>query len=291
MNLSLYDIYTLIMGIILIAGAVISLKKKLWIFFGISLSIVCLMTPLTNIATPKEGIVGSLAYLAIFLFIHWCQIKKIKRKQKKIREYQQSEYYKQTNNDYEAVTINDKGKYGELLIYDELRPLEGKGARFIFNAYLPKDEDNTSEVDVIVISKSGLFVIESKNYSGWIFGDANRKMWTQTLQSGEKNQFYNPIWQNQSHCKYLASFLNIDDSKIISYIVFSNRCEFKKVPDNTSTYRIIHRKHLPHYVEEDMERRENQFTLEEVNIIFNKLFPLTQVSDDIKQEHINNIKA
>ena len=71
--------------------------------------------------------------------------------------------------------------------------------------------------------------------------------------------------------------------------MFSNRCEFKKVPDNTSTYRIIHRKHLLHYVEEDMERRGNLFTQDEVDIIFNKLFPLTQVSDEVRQQNINNL--
>ena len=78
--------------------------------------------------------------------------------------------------------------------------------------------------------------------------------------------------------------------KIISYIVFSDRCEFKTIPDNTNEYRIIHREHLLHYIKEDMERNDGFFTIDQVNYIYSKLLPLTQVDDQVKQEHIKEIK-
>lgn len=49
-----------------------------------------------------------------------------------------------------------------------------------------------TEVDLIYINTSGIYVIESKNYSGWIFGDFKQKYWTQTFKT-EKHKFYNPV--------------------------------------------------------------------------------------------------
>ena len=53
-----------------------------------------------------------------------------------------------------------------------------------------------------MIHEKGIFVIESKNYSGWIFGNERDKKWTQVLANGDKNYFFNPILQNKIHIKY-----------------------------------------------------------------------------------------
>ena len=67
----------------------------------------------------------------------------------------------------------DKGKLGEYLTYKYLRSAEKNGAKFLFNIYIPKDEGETTETDMLMICSKGLFVFESKNYSGWIFGSEN----------------------------------------------------------------------------------------------------------------------
>ena len=117
--------------------------------------------------------------------------------------YYSSTYYMQTTAPYLEVTT-DKGKYGEYLIYDCLKYYENTGAKFLFNCYLYKDNGQTTEIDVIMIHSSGIFVFESKNYSGWIFGNEKASTWTQTLAVGrgkpaEKEHFYNPIRQNELH--------------------------------------------------------------------------------------------
>jgi hypothetical protein len=81
-------------------------------------------------------------------------------------------------------TIFDKGRNGEYQIYKRLRNHENKGGKFLFNCYLPKENGETTEIDVLLINKNGIFVFESKNYSGWIFGDEKSKNWTQTLPQG-----------------------------------------------------------------------------------------------------------
>ena len=63
------------------------------------------------------------------------------------------------------------GEIGEYLIWKELKSFERKGGRFLFNLYIPKANDETTEIDVVLIHPKGFFVIESKNYNGWIFGN------------------------------------------------------------------------------------------------------------------------
>lgn len=78
---------------------------------------------------------------------------------------------------------------------------------------------------MILIHESGIYVFESKNYGGWIFGDERQHYWTQTLPLGrgrsQKNRFYNPIRQNKGHIKWLSNYLNLDTKFFYSYIVFS----------------------------------------------------------------------
>lgn len=101
------------------------------------------------------------------------------------KKYEQTEYFKQTHNSYWSVR-SDKGLYGEYCTYKYLKPLTGY-KRFLFNCYLPKSNAEKTEVDVILIHESGIYVLESKNYSGWIFGTETKPYWTQTL-PGERGR-------------------------------------------------------------------------------------------------------
>ena len=65
------------------------------------------------------------------------------------------------------------GEHGEKLTERELKfvRLLGRKGKILRNVYIPKDNGETTEIDVVYITQKGIFVIESKNYSGWIFGD------------------------------------------------------------------------------------------------------------------------
>ena len=101
----------------------------------------------------------------------------------------------------------------------------------VFNNTLIPSGSTQTQVDHIIVSKYGIFVVETKNIKGWIFGDANAENWTQVLYN-KKSHFQNPLRQNSLHTRRLAAFLEIDESKIHSVIVFW-RGEFKnKMPEN-----------------------------------------------------------
>ena len=98
--------------------------------------------------------------------------------------YVNSTYYKITKKPVLAMRT-DVGSYGEYCIFKLLKSYESQGAKFLFNVYLPKGENETTEIDVLMICSQGIYVFESKNYSGWIFGNEKYKMWTQTLPQGK----------------------------------------------------------------------------------------------------------
>lgn len=183
----------------------------------------------------------------------------------------------------------DKGAYGEYLteyIFGKNK-LDGYG-KILHNIYIPY-KGKTSEIDILLVHEKGIFIFESKNYSGWIFGSDNQLNWTQMLNKNTKNKFYNPIKQNANHIKALSEYLKIDTILMKSYIVFSEHCELKKIPRDTEEYTILRRHHLLKALQKDIENKKVIFTHQEINIIIDSLNPLTNVSDEVKQMHINNI--
>ena len=73
----------------------------------------------------------------------------------------------------------------------------------IKNVTLPT-EDGTTQIDHILVSQYGVFVIETKNMKGWIFGSSNQKQWTQKIFK-HSSKFQNPIHQNYKHIKHLKA--------------------------------------------------------------------------------------
>ena len=90
------------------------------------------------------------------------------------------------------------GKMGETLTQMELglSRLFGIRGKTLRNLYVPKTDNGTTEIDLLFLTKKGLVVIESKNYSGWIFENQADDYWTASLPNGQKNRFYNPVKQN-----------------------------------------------------------------------------------------------
>jgi len=178
----------------------------------------------------------------------------------------------------------DSGLYGEYLIYKQLAGLEGC-KRFLFNCYIPKSDGTTSEVDVILLHSSGIYVIESKNYSGWIFGTETQSMWTQTFPNGHKEKFYNPIMQNSTHIKWLMNVLpEIDKSVFYSIIVFSERCELKKINLTTDDHIILKRDYL---LRTFVGKINNEVLSDDaIESIYRKLYPYSQTSEAVRLAHI-----
>lgn len=213
---------------------------------------------------------------------------------KRIKDYKAGSYYQVTKAPYFSVR-RDLGKWGEYLTYKYLKEFENDGAKFLFNVYIPKENGETTEIDVLMISKKGIFVFESKNYSGWIFGSEKQKNWYQTLPAGRgkshKEHFYNPIMQNRSHIKHLKAFMGTEIS-MHSIIVFSERCVLKNVEVKSADISVINRNEVASVVAGIYKRiSEDLLTEKDVMDIYNKLYPYTQSSEEVKKQHIANIES
>ena len=95
-------------------------------------------------------------------------------------------------------------------------------------------ENGTTQIDHIIVSEFGVFVPETKNMKGWIYGDEKQNIWTQKIYK-HTNKFQNPLHQNYKHIKAIESILGIDESKIFSVIIFVGDSTFKtKMPENVT---------------------------------------------------------
>lgn len=206
------------------------------------------------------------------------------------KKYEKSNYKAATGYKYAKVRFN-KGFYGEFLSYNMLDQISGS-KRILTNVYIPKENGGTTEIDVVMLHEKGIFVVESKNYSGWIFGNEKSKYWMQTFKTGQKERFYNPIWQNHTHIKHLSKALNIENPYFIkSIIAFSERCELKKIEVESRDIKVINRYKLIKTVKELISESAVNFSEKDINEWCEKLKKYTNVSEDVKANHINDVNG
>lgn len=127
-----------------------------------------------------------------------------------------------------------KGAMGELMVNLSARLLlDKKRYRMIKNVTLPTG-DGSTQIDHIIVSEFGVFVVETKNMKGWIFGSESQKQWTQKIFK-HSNGFQNPLHQNYKHVKTLQSLLSLREEQIHSLIVFVGNSQFKtSMPANVT---------------------------------------------------------
>lgn len=157
------------------------------------------------------------------------------------------------------------------------------------NVYVPM-KGKTTELDLLMLHEKGIFVFESKNYSGWIFGDGDGLNWTQSLPNGQKNRFYNPIRQNRTHIKALAEYLRLPTEAFTSYIIFSERCTLKKVPEDTADVVIVRRPDMLKKLRSALKDAPVIYSEADIQTMADKLKGLTEKTAEEKQQHIDDLQ-
>jgi hypothetical protein len=122
----------------------------------------------------------------------------------------------------------------------------------------------TTQLDHIVLSRFGIFVIETKNMSGWIFGGENQARWTQVIRR-HKSQFQNPLRQNHHHLKVVQNLLGIRLDQLENLVAFVGSAEPKtEMPPNV----FWNRRALSNYI---ASRKTVRFTENEIRNFARKL--------------------
>ncbi|MCD9501751.1 NERD domain-containing protein [Photobacterium phosphoreum] len=122
-----------------------------------------------------------------------------------------------------------KANIGEALVSKKLNDylFHEQVTGIVVNNVTLSIDGSTTQIDHILICTRGVFVIETKHYSGWIYGDAKQKQWMQVLFK-KRFQFQNPIHQNYKHIKAIQALFDfVPEDQIKSLVVFTGDGEFK----------------------------------------------------------------
>ena len=127
-----------------------------------------------------------------------------------------------------------KGLMGEWLVNLVARiALPSKSYTRFKNVTL-KTRDGTTQIDHVIVSRYGVFCIETKNMTGWIFGNEQSRQWTQKIYR-QSYRFQNPLRQNYKHVRALESLLGLSRGTVHSVVVFAGGATFKTaMPDNVT---------------------------------------------------------
>ena len=117
------------------------------------------------------------------------------------------------------------GKAGEHWAAQELGKLPSEEYR-VLNDLVLQDSHGLHQIDHVVVSSYGIYVVETKNYSGSVVGDAKYANWLLCV-GGQKRKFHSPLRQNYGHIKCLQELLGIDESMFVSIVCFANRTKVK----------------------------------------------------------------
>jgi hypothetical protein len=113
----------------------------------------------------------------------------------------------------------------------------------VYNNVTLQTPDDTTQIDHIIVSRFGIFVIETKNIKGWIFGSPQQASWTQQIYQ-HKTRFQNPLRQNYKHTKAVEALLELSVETVHSVIVFASNANFKTpMPEN-----VLHLPQLSTYI-------------------------------------------
>lgn len=143
--------------------------------------------------------------------------------------------------------------------------------------------DGTTQIDHILVSKFGVFVIETKDYKGWIFANPTQANWTQVLFNG-RFKFQNPIFQNFRHVRAVQELLDFLNPEIVkSVVVFTGEAEFKtEVPHGVFS--------LSGFVGYIREQTDEVMSLNRVQFCVGRLETARlSITEETDIEHVRNL--
>ena len=182
------------------------------------------------------------------------------------------------------------GLSGEDRVARRLERLPHEIYRVVNDVMLPTVDGITTQVDHVVVSRFGVFVIETKNYGGWIFGNEKQRTWTQSFQKGytggsDKFHFQNPIRQNWRHIYTMSDCLKLPRRYFFNVVAFCGDGEFMTdMPEN-----VMYSADLCSYIRSFETPIMSDAMVEK--IVLNLATIDAAVLDESRLSHISNLKA
>ena len=177
------------------------------------------------------------------------------------------------------------GRDTEELVSELLSMLSTGEYAILDDVMLKTKNGNSAQIDHIVVSIYGVFVIETKECSGWVFGNPKQRSWTICYPNGDRRRMYNPLLQNDGHIRHLKAAANIWKTPVYSVVVFGGEYCFKTdMPKNVvDAYDLI--EHIESHRDEVLTPTQVQYLsarIERKSI---------QNTADNRQRHIDYVES
>jgi len=174
----------------------------------------------------------------------------------------------------------EKGKEGEAIVAEYLKKYMGLHGKIINDSYFDGDRCS-SQIDHILINENGVYVIETKNFEGTIYGDAEHENWLCYYPNGEHKQFYNPVKQNNGHVNVVKKILP-ENAPVFGIVVFVQNNANKILLDG-----VVGLNQLGS--ELNRQRSEKKLSQMQILQLYISLFVRRTNSSDSERQHIEDI--
>lgn len=199
-----------------------------------------------------------------------------------------------------------KGYYGEYLLFCDLYKNVSGFCKILMNLNVPVTTEKTTEIDLMMIHESGIYIFEVKHYKGTIYGNVNDRKWTQYFRTAPNSVFNSPVKQNQYHINAIKN--KYPDIPVYSFIVFTNdECELKVTNDSLKDISICTLLDLKKILYDSTSKRKQVLDISKIDEIFNEIkeyspmlnaivavddvpLPFYQYLDEIRNNYQNNVK-
>lgn len=190
------------------------------------------------------------------------------------------------------------GRMGEEEVKSTLRLMRNK--KFVLRNLILGSKGRTTEIDCLVISEGGIYVIESKHYSAKILGKINTEYWRVIYGNGKEFKLFNPIRQNDAHIRALSYKLkNIlprgRDEWFRSVIVFSDEANLDSVNWRDKELMVVHMDEMNHAVDTSIDHfkrkgKRHSLSPDTMKRIYDALYPYSEATQAKMDQHVANIK-
>ncbi|MFT5498861.1 MAG: restriction system protein [Kiritimatiellia bacterium] len=179
---------------------------------------------------------------------------------------------------------HQKGAIGERWVDRRLRKSLDPSLYHVLSDLTLPSGDFTTQIDHVVASPFGIFVIETKNYKGLILGRAEAREWTKVMFKN-RYAFQNPLHQNYKHTKTLSELTGISHDLFISVVVFVGDCHLHEaIPEN-----VLHGREILPFIAAHTEHRIKVEQVPEVVEAFSEW--ANTVTREKKRAHVANLKV
>lgn len=190
-----------------------------------------------------------------------------------------------------------KGELGEYKINIQLAQLP-KMYKYLTDIMITNEKSRSgySQIDHVVITPYGIFVIETKNVQGTIYGGKNRKQW---LVNG-KIRFMNPFIQNYGHIQALKRKLPMEVNDIFSIVSFTKRCTFrldeldyrKIASDELVVYDVELSEFINRKISvQKLTNKKSILTERQINEIYESLLQANITDEELRKAHIRALQG